>query len=228
MIDGKKVRFYIWVTSDCNLACPYCIQAYPMVKHAGYQMSMKEVNIIVDSCKRRGLHFDQIEVTGGEASMWNNLEEGYIKFLEIADEITLATNGNNPQRIINLGMRTWIVSSSQATKAQVAQYKKIDRGQITWNSHQHKQMPTEPIAGVLPAKCCTAVNPQLEPQIAIEYVLGRVWYCPDACAHSELTGEYDEIVCDFEDDFIAKYKDKKFDQKTCQICLGNQKIWKML
>jgi len=223
-----KTRFYIWVTSDCNLACPYCTQAYTMKMNAGYQMSLKEVQNIVDSCKVREIHFDMIELTGGEASLWDNLEEGYKLFQEITTDITLATNGNNPQRIIDLGMRTWIVSSSQANVKQIAEYKKVDHGQITWNSHVHKKMPDYPVPNSLPSICCIRQSPQLVPQYTVEYIKGKMWYCCDAFAHSEHIGETSNIVCDFEDDFILKFSNKDYNQSICQYCLCNKKVWDTL
>ena len=222
-----NVRMYIWVTSECNLTCPYCIQRYTMDQNKGYSMSVEEILYIVNSCRERGIHFGAIELTGGEASLWEHLEIGVQQFSKICDRVTLATNGNNPERVIALGLDTWIVSESQATKEQMAKYDKI-RHKLTVNSHKHKKMPDHPVPDSLPSLCCTRQSPQLESQIALEYIRGKVWYCPDAFAHTEHTGVYDEIVCDFEDDFLTKFKDKKYDQKICQYCLGNQKIWDKL
>lgn len=222
-----NTRFYIWVTSDCNLACPYCIQKYTMLQNKGYEMSLEEVKHIVDSCKKRGIHFTEIELTGGEASLWAHLEEGYKLFSTICDSVTLATNGNNPERVLALGMKTWIVSASQATPAQMKKYQHV-RHLLTVNSHKHKKMPTSPVQGVIPSVCCTRINPQGVPQIAIEYIRGKVYYCPDCFAHSEHVEMTPDLVCDFEGDFLTRFTNKTYDKEICKYCLGNQKIWNQL
>jgi hypothetical protein len=222
-----KIRLYIWVTSDCNLHCPYCIQEPVMALHRGYQMSMEEVIGIVKSCQDRGIHFDTIELTGGEASMWENLEFGVKVFGKICNTITLATNGNNAEKVIALGLKTWIVSESQATPSQMLKYKGI-RG-LTINKHSHKKMPTTPMPSSLPAICCTRQSPQLESQVALEYVKGRIWHCPDACSHVNRLGlNEEEYSCRFEDDFMAHFSNKTYDKEICQYCLGNQKVWNQL
>lgn len=222
-----KSRFYIWVTSDCNLACPFCIQAHPMRTFAGYQMQPDEVDYIVNSCKERNIRFDTIEVTGGESSLWDHLEYGVKRFSEICDMVTLATNGNNPERIKALRLKTWIVSESQATKEQMQHYEK-QRSFLTINAHKHKRMPDKPLDNVLPAICCTSVSPQGEPQWTCEYIQGKVYNCPDAYPHTAKVGILPELVCDFTDDFISKFKDKNYMQEICRYCLGNQKVWNKL
>ena len=221
---SMKTRFYIWVTSVCNLNCPYCIQRFTMDQNKGYQMQMDEVNYIVDSCKKRGLHFDMIEITGGEASLWPHIREGVDKFKEICDEVTLATNGNNPELIKSLGLKTWIVSESQATPEQMDHYRDL-RHKLTINAHTHKKMPDKPFDNALPATCCTRVSPWGEPQATFEYIKGKVYQCPDCFAHLEYVQETPEIVCDFEDDFVSKFMNKTYDKEICKYCLGNGNVW---
>jgi hypothetical protein len=220
----KKTRFYIWVVSDCNLNCPFCIQKYVMQTNKGYQMQMDEVNYIVNSCKERGLHFDMIEITGGESSLWVNLEEGVKKFSEICDMVTLATNGNDPERIKALGLKTWIVSESQATPEQMEHYKDL-RHRLTINAHTHKKMPDRPMDNALPSACCTNVSPWGEPQATFEYVKGKVYNCPDCYAHLEYVPLTEDLVCNFEDDFVTKFMNKTFDKEICRYCLGNGRVW---
>lgn len=217
------IRFYIWVTSNCNLACRYCSQKYTMRENAGYEMSREEVDAIVDSCLKRNIRFDVIELTGGEASLWAHLEYGYEQFSRIADMVTMVTNGNNAERVKALGMKHWIVSASQATAAQLRQY---DGCPISLNSHQHKPVPTTPYNNVLPASCCVSVTPDgKSPQNALEYLRGKVYYCCDAYAHSEHTGITPDIVCDFEDDFLQHFSKKDYSREICRYCLCNGKIW---
>lgn len=197
-----------------------------MRENKGYQMPIDEVDYIVDSCIERGYFFDTIEMTGGEATLWKNIYYGVSRFSEICDTLTLVTNGNNPSLVKSLGLKTWIVSASQATKAQLKQYEGLSN--VHYNSHEHKKLPDKPF-DALPASCCVSRTPDgLHPQNAIEYIKGKVYYCCDAFAHSEKTGLTDDIVCDFEDDFVLKFSDKKYDKEICRWCLCNGKIWEQL
>lgn len=220
-------RLLIWVTSKCNLRCPNCSQAYTMKINKQYEMPIYEVDVIVKSCLERKIHFDIIELTGGEASLWTFLEYGFAEFSKVSDMVTMVTNGNNPERVKSLGMKTWIVSASQATKEQLKQYEGLSN--VHYNSHQHKKLPDKPFDNVLPASCCVSRTPDgLHPQNALEYIRGKVYYCCDAFAHSEKTGLTDDIVCSFEEDFIKKFSDKKYDKEICRWCLCNGKIWSQL
>lgn len=224
-----NVRMLIWVTSNCTLSCKWCNQKYTMEQNAGYEMSLEEVSYIVASCKERGIRFHVIELTGGEASLWTHLEAGVQLFKQICDSVTLATNGNNPDRILALNLPTWIVSESQATPAQMEKYHKV-RSKLTINSHAHKQPPQEfiPAELCLPAICCTGSDPEGIPQISIEYIRGEVYYCCTAFALTEFTGKYERLVCDFEEDFLQKYAARRFDLDICQYCICNAKIWNLL
>jgi hypothetical protein len=138
--------------------------------------------------------------------------------------VTLATNGNDPERIKALGLKTWIVSESQATPEQMEHYKDL-RHRLTINGHTHKKMPTAPHNDVLPAACCTNVSPWGEPQATFEYVKGKVYNCPDCYAHLEYVPVNDDICCDFEDDFVTKFMNKSYDKEICRWCLGNGRVW---
>ena len=189
----------------------------------GYQMSRKEIKNIVDSCIIRRIRFKTIELTGGEVTMWENLEYGVHMFERIADEVTFVTNGNHPERVIALNLPKWIVSASQASKSQLEKYEPY-KDRITFNSHKHKKLPTEPVLDSLPALCCLRTDPYGVPQEVFWYALGEVWYCCDAFAHSEYCTDKD-IVCKFEEDFISKFSNKTYDKCICQYCLCNRKVW---
>lgn len=222
-----RTRIYLWVTSNCTLACPNCSQKYTMSSNVGYEMPIEEVRFIVDSCKSRGIHFEVIELTGGEASLWSCIREGIELLQGICDEITLVTNGNNPDLILSLPLPYFIVSASQANKAQMMRYSQSDK-RILYNTHKHRKLPEFPLQNVLPAQCCTTKDSFGCSQVTMEYIRGKVYYCCDAFAHTEYTGEYEEIVCDFEEDFISKFSNKSYNLDICQYCLCNQKVWNRL
>ena len=222
-----KTRLVIWVTSECNLHCPYCSQRHTRTKHKGYEMPMSEVAYIVVSCIVRDIRFDCIEITGGEPSLWSNLKEGVKEFARISDFVTLVTNGNDPDRILDLKLYTFGVSTTQATDEQLQQYKSADR-QIFYNSYPHKRLPEEPVTDSLPAKCCVALTPTMEPQNNIMYVRGWVYYCCNAFALSRKAGHEDGTRIPFENDFMAYFNNKVFDKQICSYCICNQIIYNKL
>lgn len=188
-------------------------------------MSIDEIEYIVNNCQRRGLYFDVIEITGGEPSLWENLEYGVRRFGYICDTVTLVTNGNNPERIKSLGLKEWIVSTSQATGEQLESYKDTP---AIYNTHEHREPPTEPFEDVLPADCCVSLTPDGAcPQNLIMYLKGKVYYCCNAYALSEFTGE-EGIVCSFEDDFNVLFLDKTYDKEICKYCICNHNVWNRL
>lgn len=216
-------RLMIWVVSECTLNCKWCSQKYTRCKYDGYQMSMDEIEYIVNSCQRRGLYFDVIELTGGEPSLWKNLEYGVRRFGYICDTVTLVTNGNNPERIKALGLKEWIVSSSQATEEQLNAYVGTS---AQYNSHEHRKPPIEALEEVLPADCCVALTPDGEyPQNLVMYLQGKIYYCCNAYALSEFAGEEAGTVCSFEDDFMILFSDKQYDKQICLYCICNHKVW---
>lgn len=217
------IRLFIWVTSNCNLSCKWCSQNYTMTQNKGYQMSQQEITDIVNECIRCGIIFDTIEITGGEPTLWDNIEFGVNWFKTICGTLTLATNGNNPELVKSLGLKTWIVSESQATLDQMSHYRNISG--LTINSHSHKKIPAEPIPNSLPAECVLRNSPQGIPQNALMYLRGKIYYCCNAFALSDRAEITNEIFCNFEDDYITKFSGKKFDKEICSYCLCNSKVW---
>ncbi len=224
-----RTRLLIYVTSECNLSCKWCNQKYTMSQNEGYEMSMEEVHAIVESCKRRNIRFNYIELTGGEPTLWKHIREGVAAFRRISNEVTLVTNGNNPELILSLDLRTWGVSASQATKAQLEKYRNSTSGSIFYNAHSHKQTPDKPLPDTLPADCGVSYLPHKRiQQNSYTYIRGKVYYCCTAFPLSEKVGLTPDLVCDFEDNFIAKFADKTFNKSICSYCLCNKKVWMQL
>lgn len=219
-------RLVIWVTSDCNLTCKWCSQKYTMTGNKGYQMSLDEVNYIVNSCKDRNIHLDVIEITGGEVSLWKNIKEGVKLFSQICDTVTLVTNGNNPELILSLGLKSLIVSSSQATKKQLVQY--IGKPGVSFNAHTHRKLPDKVMDDKFPVNCNIKTSPEGFMQNNIFYLKGNVYYCCNTFALSEKVKPTEDMVCKFEDDFLLRFNNKKYDKEICHYCLCNDKIWKQL
>ena len=214
-----KTRLLIWVTSDCNLSCVNCSQSLTMQSFQGYQMSLQEVQKIID----KGLRYNIIEITGGEPTKWINIVEGVKLFKTIADEVTLTTNGNNPELVMSLGLNNYIVSSSQATKEQILKFAP-DYHKIIFNSHKHKKLPTKPIADTLPADCCVRSTPYGEPQNNLMYIKGMVYYCCNAFNNNLIAPDSD-LKCSFDADFLKYFRYKKYDKNICSVCVCNSKVW---
>lgn len=214
------IRLLIWVTSRRTLKCKHCSQAQTMREDPGYEMSICEVDEIFEQLRDNPPAV--IELTGGEPSLWSHLEYGVRRFSQIS-EVTLVTNGNNPERIKALGLKTWIVSASQASPRQMAAYQGTP---ALYNSHEHKPLPTKPFEGVLPASCCVALSPEGKPQNNLMYYQGRIYYCCNAHELSIISGE--DNSCDFYNDWRKIFSDKKYDKEICRYCICNHKIWNQL
>lgn len=225
-----NLKMYLWVTSDCNLACPLCNQKYARNLHKGYNMSMDELRFFIASSIDRGIHYFTIELMGGEPTMWPNLEEAVnlIYDSKVCDHITLATNGNTPEKILKLEslLYYWVVSRTQATPEQVARYMPFSY-KITFNKEPHRAEPNRSIPDTLPAVCCVTQDKWRTPYESVLYLKGKVYYCHFAPALERWTPR-DDLSCDFKDDFVKKFLGKKYDKKICTYCTGNNKVWEQL
>lgn len=224
-MNNENFRLIIWVISVCNLSCRLCGMSNTINQNHEYQMSMEEVDMIVESIKRRNIKIHVIELSGGEPTMWPILKEASEKFKTVCDELTLITNGNTPQKIIDLNLPRWAVSSSQANSTQLDQYKPYNH-KIVYNNHQHVVPPEDPIKGVLPASCCVRSHPFTgQEQNSIFYQKGKVYYC---CFTNEIKRKVpitDDLVCDFEEDFIIKFSNKDYNKPMCEYCICNSRIF---
>ena len=221
-----KTRLLIWVTSDCNLDCKWCSQKYTRQQFSGYHMSMNEVRLLAISLKERNIYIDTIELTGGEPSLWNNLEEGCFVLKKVCDKLTLVTNGNNPQRVIDLKLPYYMVSKSQATPKQLKKHM-LNANTLVVN-HSHKELPKTAMEDSLPAECCVKHDQFGHRQNNLLYIKGNVYYCCNAFALTEKTGLSKDIFISFQDDFITYFKDKDFNQSICSYCICNSRIWRRL
>ena len=96
---------------------------------------------------------------------------------------------------------------------------------IYYNDHQHKKLTDIPLPDSIPASCGISITPQLIPQNLIAYIKGKVYYCCNTFQISKKLPLTDDLVCDFEDDFMAKFSNKKYDKAQCAYCHCNGKVW---
>jgi hypothetical protein len=195
-----------------------------MDRMKGYHMSIGEVFDIVTSIKKRGIKIDTIELTGGEPSLWVNLEKGVKLFKTVCKNITVTTNGNDLPRIIAIDWDYIVVSASQATEKQLSVLSDY-KGKVVYNKHSHKKVPEIALENVLPAECGVASDPFKNPQTMLAYVRGKIYYCCNTVSLLDRVPLTKDLVCDFKADFVKYFRNRKFDKEICRYCLANAKVW---
>lgn len=219
----------LWSTSRCNLKCPFCCAKYLQNQIPNYEMSMEEVNYIIQSSKDRNIVYEMILFGGGEPTVWTHLKEATEAFYNsgVTKNITLISNGTNPEKIfeINHMLCCYAISATQCSVKQLAVFKKSGH-KILYNNSPHRQLFYEPLDGVLPAICCTRKNYLGNKTNHTTYVNGKIYYCCWAPHLDEMIGGLTEdLYCNFEDDFITKFANKKYDKEICRYCYCNDKVW---
>lgn len=229
---GKRppLQLTMFVTTRCNLACPLCSQS--ALRRETWDLSLEELNRVIAVCRKDGLHFRYIEVTGGEPTMWPHFYEGVRRLKEsgIADDITFITNGNNAPLAVGVSKlyAPWyFVSLQQATPEQVA-YHRANGVRVFWNTEVHRPQPRVPFAGVLPCQCGATTSRWGERCVSIAYFQGRAYYCCMAPALQAVTGHDAAISTPWESGFMAHFADKQFDRPICAVCMNNNRIWNRL
>lgn len=226
------IHLVLYVTSECNLSCPYCNQMPMRSLLAGYEMTMQELTKMVHSSLDRGIHYKTIELTGGEPTLWKHFQEGTSVLLQsrVTDEVIFITNGRDASNVSNaaknLGMG-YVVSQSQATPEELNIH--VNSGnKVLINPLKHKIVPRIPILDSTPAMCSMQKNPWGESVNYLGYAAEMVYYCGCACSNMQVLGFDSSVCCPFECDFITKFSDKKFDKDICSICLCNNLVWSNL
>lgn len=227
--DDAPVHLVLWVTSRCNLDCPYCNQRRVRSSFPEYEMSQEELDYLISSCLQRGIHFDTIELSGGEPTIWPLFESGLRKLSEagIADNLTFITNGRDPEVVAgianSLGLR-YIVSATQCTPSQYNAHERLGVG-VWWNKSNHKPIPTSAIPNSLPVVCTQRQNGSGRVIRQLSYIAGEIWYCCMAKANSYIVGGNASLHCSFDDDFLSYFSRRATDLPICSVCLCNKLVW---
>jgi len=192
-------------------------------------MSMEEVNNFIASSSARGIHYSCITYAGGEPAMWTHLKEATKLLYEsgVTNKIELVSNGTYPDRILEIEpmLSAYAISTTQCPPENLS---KFTGCRVVFNSMPHRPLPLVPIENTLPAFCCSDADLSGEKSNQLNYINGKVYYCCNALLQSERTGITDDLVCDFEEDFIEKYRDKKYDKEICKYCLCNSRVWEKI
>ena len=222
------ISLLLWTTSKCNLKCPLCCVKSMQNEMPDYEMSIEEVKHIIQSSKDRNIHYGMIHYGGGEPTIWTHLKEATELFYNsgITKHMTLISNGTNPEAIfeINHMLSCYAISATQINPKQLAIFQQSGH-KISYNFGAHRPLLTKPLDGVLPASCCNLQDYLGNPVNQVMYVNGKVWYCCSAPFLCEMAGRTEDLYCDFDDDFVAKFMNKKYDKEVCRYCFCNNKVW---
>ena len=95
------IHMTIWVTSRCNLRCPKCNQQNLL---GDYDMPKEEFLDFVLSSRSRKIHYDTIELTGGEPTLWPHFKSALqlLQSTSIADWNTFVTNGRDAVHVASI------------------------------------------------------------------------------------------------------------------------------
>jgi len=201
---------------------------YTQNKLPNYEMSIEEVNYIIQSSGDRGIVYGMILFGGGEPTVWAHLKEATELFYnsEITKNITLVSNGTNPEKIfeINHMLSCYAISATQISTKQLEIFEKSGHN-IIYNFGQHRPLLNKPLDNVLPATCCNERNYLGDKGDQIIYVNGKIYYCCWAPFLDEKVKLTEDLYCNFEDDFITKFTNKKYDKEICRYCYCNDKVW---
>ena len=211
--------------------CPLCMVKHTMSCYPGYEMTMEELRGITSSSKKRGIHYDTITLTGGEPTSWPNLKQALkeLYISKIADNLTLITNGTNIEKIIEVKpfLNYYAVSYTQCGMKRKAEFDALGHT-IIYNGGEHKVIPTEPLKDTIPTECCNEKSFIGVKQNQVHYIAGKVYYCCYAKLFEYQIPLKGDMVCDFTDDFVAKFSNKKYDKEICKYCICNHKVWKQI
>jgi glycosyltransferase EpsE len=220
----------VLVTGKCNRNCRYCSQATYNENYKDYQTPIELIQKLCDRSKAIGARYEWIQFSGGEPFMWDNLEEAcrLVKDSGAFKKVRVFSNCYHWDRMEKvLGDNLIDVVYTNSTNASPSGWKKLakafpDKSIVA--PLEHKPLPTEPMAGVLPARCncnhpCVVEN--------------NVYPCGNFYEHITRLGknmdDYKDYFCSLDDDWIGFYrKVDRFNMDICSYCLANGRVWEKI
>jgi hypothetical protein len=215
----------LYVISACNLKCPECIMAHLMSHEKSYQMSIPEIERLLEVSEACDYTFNFV-ITGGEPLLWKNLKEAVrlLRKSPVTQSMVMFSNVVNISQVDDELMdslkqlrvsryedaRNW-----KNTKILLERYpdkmRVVPRDQFWVN-------PTQPVPGTTPAHC---LNPE------ILYQDYKVYACPHSasiaigCA-APLEGLYAELKPNFLDEMETIRKGQE--ENICSRCISNKLV----
>ena len=94
-IAMHRHTLFLWCTARCQSNCPRCSQRALMQFAPDYEMTLEEIDLLIDAVRQSNYPpFRKIVVTGGESLLWSHLAEGLRRLAEAnLGPIQLFTNG---------------------------------------------------------------------------------------------------------------------------------------
>lgn len=232
----------IVTTTECSLNCPLCCNREVAKQSPGYHMRLDELDSLLrylkDSTVRTVHSKLNIYLSGGDPTVWNNMEEGIKMLLEsnIVASIVVCTNGLKWERLLKDDLIDRVILKvseySNVNEQRIQQLSDYMAGRYRTNREyrrrihitkiRHDILPDQPHSGVLPADCCcprpTYYQGMISPCYNVHHLslrLGRQQ--PDA-----------ELICKLNEDYYDRFKDFGFDADICAACWSNQNLYDIL
>jgi pyruvate formate lyase activating enzyme len=123
LIDYPGKICAIVFTQGCNFRCPYCHNP-ELVDPNRFQQTINYDTIFSFLEKRKG-EIDAVEITGGEPTIQNDLEEFIQKIKDMGYLVKLDTNGSNSIILEQLISKNLIDYIAMDIKAPLKKYKEI-------------------------------------------------------------------------------------------------------
>ncbi len=223
------IKMSLYVTSVCNLECAECIMQHTMQADPKYQMSLEELQALIEYGELSGYQFDFV-LTGGEPLLWKYLPEGLqlLRTSRITKNITMFSNGMFPERVTQpvadaltaIRLSEYLYNADKVKQLQRLWPRKVSIVERTgfWKN------PTEPVPLqiALPVEC---MNPE------VMYYNGEVYACPHNLSLAKLSGSTAKLSRSVRQvNFLVGLpgikKDHQHASEICTWCISNNKIRK--
>jgi hypothetical protein len=189
-------------------------------------MRLRELDMLCEAVEKRGLHYKQLRISGGEPTVWYWRVQGLriLREAKIADKIVLFSNCIDLHALltlIELGLIDSIKTMTANTnKETLRKLRKLKLGKfIDLYTGEHKPLPLHPFTNVLPASCnCN--------QLCV--VSTRVYQCSNYYSHMRRMGKpimSQPVTEDWPAHFAAV---DRLNSEACTVCLANRKVWKQI
>lgn len=223
----QAIKMSLYVTSVCNLACSECIMHHAMANDPKYQMSLDEIDMLIDFGEVSGYKFDFV-LTGGEPLIWKHLEVGLqtLRKSSICNNITMFSNAMFPDRVTRavidsldaIRISHYFYNTEHMKRLQSMWPKKVSVVERTgfWKN------PSEPVAEeiALPVEC---MNPE------VMYYDYKVYACPHNLSIAKGCGSNAPLSVpvqqmNFLDGLAAIKHSDRHAKEICTRCISNNRV----
>ena len=215
---------FLWPTARCQGACPRCSQRSLMQFAPDYEMTLEEIDALIDAVRQSSYPaFQKVILAGGETLLWSHLAEGLRRLAEAKlGPIQLFTNGLALDRAdlaapyvreFRVSAYTWNGQAVQAFRARYGSKVRVV------DSRKHCALPIGPRGEeTLPADC---VGP------GYSVYDWHVYTCCNSPAIPMALGTpiHETPRCRLQPGFIEALLPlrQKMD-RYCRACIGNRKV----